>query len=131
MAPAKVATAVTHMRQAYYENDHTALRQELTNLLSDPFDISVSDADEIGELLAIAAMKFESAKSNYNTIVLPGLKLAYNTSGIESSHSTEVSHEATVGITSPSPLQEPAEDTLQSSKKGALQQNKVSYRTQR
>ncbi len=76
--PGKVAAAETHMWQAYYTNDHVALRQELTNLLRNQFDISISDADEICELLAIAAMKFESAKSNYKTTVLPDLELAYS-----------------------------------------------------
>ncbi len=78
MDPGKVATAETRMWQAYYANDHIALRQELATLLSNQFDISVSDADEIGELLAIAALKFESAASNYQTIVLPDLELAYS-----------------------------------------------------
>lgn len=78
MDPGKVAAAETHMWQAYYTNDHVVLRQELTNLLRNQFDISISDADEIGGLLAIAAMKFESAKSNYRTIVLPDLELVYS-----------------------------------------------------
>ncbi|MCP4252190.1 MAG: fibronectin type III domain-containing protein [Candidatus Scalindua sp.] len=77
MNPGKVATAETRMWQAYYANDHIALRQELTNLLRNQFGISASDADEIGELLAIAAIKFESAASNYQTLVLPDLELAY------------------------------------------------------
>ncbi len=78
MDPDKVATAETRMWQAYYANDHIALRQELTNLLRNQFGISVSDADEIGELLAVAAVKFESATSNYQTLVLPDLELAYS-----------------------------------------------------
>ncbi len=76
--PVKAAAAETRMWQAYYTNDHVALRQELTNLLRNQFDISVSDADEIGELLASAAMKFESTKSNYKLTVLPDLELAYS-----------------------------------------------------
>jgi hypothetical protein len=78
MDPYKVAAAETNMWQAYYTNDHVALLQELKNLMHNQFDISISDAEEIGELLAIAAMKFESAKSNYKTTVLPDLELAYS-----------------------------------------------------
>ena len=78
MDPVKAAAAETRMWQAYYAGDHVALRQELTNLLRNQFDISISDADEIGELLASAAMKFESTKSNYKLTVLPDLELAYS-----------------------------------------------------
>ena len=78
MDPVKAAAAETRMWQAYYADDHVALRQELTNLLRSQFDISISDADEIGELLASAAMKFESTKSNYKLTVLPDLELAYS-----------------------------------------------------
>ncbi len=78
MDPFKVASAETRMWQAYYANDHIALLQELTNLLHSQFGISVSDAKDIGEVLAGAAMKFESAESNYKPTVLPDLELAYS-----------------------------------------------------
>ncbi len=78
MDPGKVAAAETRMWQAYYTNDHIALRQELTNLLRSQFGISVSEANDISRLLASAAMKFESAESNYKLTVLPDLELAYS-----------------------------------------------------
>jgi hypothetical protein len=78
MDPGKVADAETRMWQAYYANDHIMLRQEIENLLNCQFGISVSDAKEIGESLASAAMKFESAKSNYKLTVLPDLERAYS-----------------------------------------------------
>ena len=78
MDPGKVATAEARMWQAYYTNDHIALRQELTNLLRRQFGISVSEANDISGSLASAAMKFESAKSNYKLTVLPDLELAYS-----------------------------------------------------
>lgn len=79
MDPGKVAAAETRMWQAYYANDHVTLKQEFTNLLRNQFDISISDADEIGTLLASATMKFESTKSNYQLTVLPDLERAYST----------------------------------------------------
>jgi hypothetical protein len=66
------------MWQAYYTNDHIALRQELNNLLCRQFGISVSEANGISGSLASAAMKFESAESNYKLTVLPDLELAYS-----------------------------------------------------
>jgi Fibronectin type III domain. len=78
MEPGKVAVAEVRMWQAYYANDHTALRQELTNLLRNQFGLSVSDANDIGEPLARAAMKFESEKNNYNLTVLPYIESAYS-----------------------------------------------------
>ncbi len=76
MEPDKIAAAETHMWQAYYTNDHVALIHELKNFLRNQFDISNSEADEIGDPLAIAAMKFGSVKSNYKTTVLSDLALA-------------------------------------------------------
>ena len=78
MEPDKVAAAEARMWQAYYTNDHIALRQELTNLLRSQFGISDSGAKDIGETLASAAMKFESAKSNYKLTILPDLERAYS-----------------------------------------------------
>ncbi|KHE93270.1 MAG: fibronectin type III domain-containing protein [Candidatus Scalindua rubra] len=79
MEPDKVAVAEVRMWQAYYANDHTVLRQELTNLLRNQFGLSVSDANDIGEPLATAVMKFESAKNNYNLTVFPYIESAYST----------------------------------------------------
>jgi hypothetical protein len=78
MDPGKVAAAEARMWQAYYTNDHIALRQELTNLLRSQFGISVSEANDISRSLASAAMKFESAGSNYKLTVLPDLVRAYS-----------------------------------------------------
>ena len=80
MDPGKVAAAEARMWQAYYANDHIALRDELTNLLRNQFGFSITDANDIGDPLASAAMKFESAESNYKLIVLPDLERAYSRS---------------------------------------------------
>ncbi len=78
MDPGKVAAAESRMWQAYYANDHVALRQELTNLLRSQFGISASDAKDIGVTLASAAMKFESTENNYKLTILPDLERAYS-----------------------------------------------------
>ena len=77
MDPDKVGAAEARMWQAYYTNDQATIMQELTSLLHNQFGISVSEAGDIGELLASAAMKFESAENNYKLTVLPDLERAY------------------------------------------------------
>ncbi|MFQ5963485.1 MAG: hypothetical protein ACE5KZ_04285 [Candidatus Scalinduaceae bacterium] len=65
------------MWKAYYADNHRALWQELVKLLRSQFNISLLEAMDVGEPLARATMKFEKIKSNYKTMVIPDLELAY------------------------------------------------------
>ncbi|MHC4269580.1 MAG: fibronectin type III domain-containing protein [Planctomycetota bacterium] len=78
MDPAKVAKDEVRMWHAYYAKDFVVLRQELKNLLCSQFGISDSDANYIGEPLTNASLKFEAAETDYDSIVLPYIELAYS-----------------------------------------------------
>jgi hypothetical protein len=75
--PDKVATAEVQMWKAYYSNDVMMLRRELLNLLRSHFGLSIMEAMNVCEPLALAAMKFDRAKSDYKSKVLPDLERAY------------------------------------------------------
>jgi hypothetical protein len=76
--PDKVAVAEASMWKAYYTNNISMLRRELLQLLRSQFDLSIMEAMGVGEPLALAAMKFDGARSNYKPKVLPDLELAYS-----------------------------------------------------
>jgi hypothetical protein len=76
--PDKVAAAEVRMWKAYYSNNINVLRQELLKLLQSQFDLSLIEAIDVGKPLALAAMKFDRARSNYKLKVLPDLELAYS-----------------------------------------------------
>lgn len=63
--------------EGFYSNDIRMLWRELLNLLHSHFGLSIMEAMDVGEPLALAAMKFESIRSGYKSKVLPDLDLAY------------------------------------------------------
>lgn len=73
----KVAETETEMWQAYYTDNKTKLGLLLVSLLRTQYGLSFLEAKEAGELFASSAMKFHSAKGNYDKIVLPDLTKAY------------------------------------------------------
>lgn len=75
--PDKVAKSETLMWQAYYSGNHTQLGMEIITLLRSQYGLPLLKAKNIGELLARAAMRFQSANSDYERIALPDLTAAY------------------------------------------------------
>jgi len=73
----KVGRAETRMWQAYYSEDKTQLGLHSIALLRNQYGLSLFEAKEIGQLLASSAMKFRSASSDYESVVLPDLARAY------------------------------------------------------
>ena len=73
----KVATAEMQMWQAYYSGDRTKLGLLLVSLLQTQYGLSFLEAKETGEAFASSAMKFKSAKGNYEKAALPDLIIAY------------------------------------------------------
>jgi len=73
----KIAQSETRMWQAYYAGNKTKIGIELIYLLRNQYGLHLFEAKEIGELLASAAMKFRSAKGNYENVVLGDLTEAY------------------------------------------------------
>jgi len=73
----KIAQSETRMWQAYYAGNKTKIGIELIYLLRNQYGLHLLEAKKIGELLASAAMKFRSAKGNYENVVLGDLIEAY------------------------------------------------------
>ncbi len=73
----KVAIAEAQMWQAYYAGDRPKLGLLLVSLLRTQYGLSFIEAKETGEAFASSAMKFKSAKSNYEKAALPDLITAY------------------------------------------------------
>lgn len=75
--PDEVATAEVQMWKAYYSNNVMVLRRELLKLIRSQFSLSIMEAMNVCEPLALAAMKFDKATSDYKLKVLPDLERAY------------------------------------------------------
>ena len=73
----KIAQSETRMWQAYYAGNKTKIGIELIYLLRNQYGLRLFEAKQIGELLASGAMKFRSAKGNYENLVLNDLTKAY------------------------------------------------------
>ena len=73
----KVAEAETNMWKAYYTGDRTKLGLLLISLLRTQYGLSFLEAKETGEAFASSAMKFHSARNNYEEVALPDLIKAY------------------------------------------------------
>src|ERR1035437_2092182 len=73
----KVAQAETRMWQAYYSEDKTQLGLQLIVFLRNQHGLSLLEPKKSGKLLARSAMKFRSAKGDYESAALPDLAKAY------------------------------------------------------
>jgi len=73
----KIAQSETKMWQAYYAGNKTKIGIELIYLLRNQYGLHLFEAKQIGELFASAAMKFRSAKGDYENLVLGDLTEAY------------------------------------------------------
>ena len=75
--PDAIAAAETRMWQAYYAGDKREIGLQLMALLRSQYGLSLLDAQQVGERFAGAAIKFKSARADYDTVVLPDLAQAY------------------------------------------------------
>jgi len=79
--PDAIAAAETAMWQAYYGSKKPELVFEMVNLQQSQFGMSFYEAGEVSAHLGEAAMRFRSARRDYDTIVLPHLIAAYEKLG--------------------------------------------------
>jgi hypothetical protein len=77
----KVGGAEARMWQAYYTGSKAEIALELISLLRNQHGLSLPQATAIANQLAAAAMKFHSARGNYEQIVLGDLTEAYRLIG--------------------------------------------------
>jgi hypothetical protein len=75
--PDKIARAERRMWQSYYSGKGTELGLELIALFRNQYGLTLFEARKIGELFALSAMRFQSARGNYERVVLPDLTEAY------------------------------------------------------
>lgn len=77
----KVGGAEARMWQAYYTGNKAEIALELISLLRNQHGLSLPEATAIANQLASAAMKFHSARENYEQVALGDLTEAYRLIG--------------------------------------------------
>ena len=72
-----IAAAETAMWRAYYDSKKPEMVLQLVSLQQNQFGMSFFEAGEVARRLGEAAMRFRSARGNYEAIALPHLRAAY------------------------------------------------------